>query len=66
MHSCCLSLTISVNLKLTHKEVNSTDQYQGLKRLHLQTLSQKFYFLIRYTIMHSPLWCCLHTLFPKK
>lgn len=56
MHSCCLSLTISANLKLTHEELNSTDHYQGLKRLHLQTPSQKFYFLNQ----HSRLWCHLH------
>jgi len=26
-HSCCLSLTVSVNLKLSHEELNSTAQY---------------------------------------
>lgn len=53
MHSCCLCLTVSTNTKLTNEKLDSGGQYQGLKSVHLQTPSQKFYFLVQNALLQS-------------
>lgn len=77
MHSFSLSLTISTTTKLTHEKLNSGGQHQGLNSVHLQTPSQKFYFLIQNALLqsHTPLLIVstqthllsvVHTQTPKK